>query len=106
MSIMENIINQILEIDEKARQMIANAEKQKREILDKAHDSEVTVKEEWMERAKSRIESVEEVKRAESEEQILEINRQKQEKINKLDKAYNDNHIKWEKEILKNIIGQ
>lgn len=102
---MESIINQIIEIDEKARQMIADAEKKSKEILDKAHDNEVTVKEEWLERAKSRALKVEEYYRLESEEKIIEINKRKQEKIDKLDKIYNDNHTQWEDEIFKNIIG-
>lgn len=102
---MENIINQILKIDEKARQMIADAQKQKQNILDKANDSKGAVKEELMERAKSRLGKVEASEQAHSDEKILEINRIKQEKINKLDKIYNDNHIKWEKEIFNNIIG-
>lgn len=103
---MENIINQILEIDEKARKMLADAQKQKQNILDKAHISEAGVKKEWQEKARMRLLSVEETQRADSDEKMLEIDREKQKSIDKLDKTYNENHIKWEKEIITNIIGQ
>ena len=102
---MENIINHILEIDEKARKMIVDAQKQKQEILDKAHSSEAVVKKEWLDKAKIRLSNVEESKRAESDEKIFEIEAKKQKRIEKLDKTYNENHMKWEKEIIENIIG-
>lgn len=103
---MKNIINQILEIDEKARQMFIDAQKQKQDILEKAHNSEAIVKQECMDKTKIRLSNVEETQHADSEEKICEIDSRKQKRIDKLDKTYNENHIQWEKEIIANIIGR
>ncbi len=102
---MENVINQILDIDEKARAMIAEAEEKKQEILKQAHESEGQIKDEFIEKAKAKAVKVEEAQKIESDEKIAEIEQMKQEKIQLLDKTYNDNQEQWKNEIIKNVIG-
>lgn len=102
---MENVINRILEIDEKARMMIAEAEKKKQNILNEAHENEQQVKDNFVNKSQEKISKVDEVHKLESNEQIAGIENEKRLKIEKLDKLYADKHAEWEAQILKSIVG-
>ena len=101
---MANIINKILEIDENARHRIEDAYKKKSEILCDAEQQEEDIKNDILKRVAGRVEKVEEFEKSNADEKLEKLRNHTNQDISFLDKTYNDNHEKWEKEILNNII--
>lgn len=101
---MENLINRILEIDENAKKKLEDAYKQKSQIICEAEKQEEKIKEDVFKRVNGRVEKVEEFEKSNADEKLAELEKKTAEEIAALDKAFDENHEKWENDIYRNII--
>jgi len=101
---MENIINQILEIDLRARQKLEDAYKQKSCILLQAEQDEEKIKNDIIERANNRLCKVEQCEKEDTDAKIEQIKIKTSESIKAIDDIFQTNHIQWENDIYNSII--
>ncbi|MCX7658790.1 MAG: hypothetical protein N2Z57_08950 [Oscillospiraceae bacterium] len=103
---MDNIINKIIEIDDEACRRVEDAEEKKKQIISQAKIEAAGIKEEHKKRADEKLIKVEECEKSVADEKIAKIENEKQEKIKALQKIFDDNHLAWEQEIFKRIVGE
>lgn len=101
---MENIINEILEIDQKAREKLEKAQEQKKTILREAEKAEENIKCDILVRANNRVDKVEEFEKAHCDEKIEAVKKSTDETIALLNKTFDESHNDWENLIYNNII--
>lgn len=102
---MDDIITQILDIDKKARDKLARAYEEKKQIIIDAEEEREKIKTELLERADHRLELVEAEEKKNADERLCELEKQTKEKIESLDKSFKDNREQWEKDIFNKIIA-
>ena len=102
---MDNVVNEILEIDRKAREKIEEAYKQKDCILLETGEEEQKIKDEYIRRADNRVCKVEMYEMENANKKIEVIQQKKEATIAALKEQYEVNHSKWENDIFNNIIG-
>lgn len=101
---MGNVIKDILEIDEKARQMITDAERKKDRIIREAQDSESAIKNEVITKANNRIEKIEEIEKSNCDKKLSELNKIRDDKVSALNSIYENEHKNWEDSIFNSIV--
>ena len=102
---MDKVINEILEIDRRARERIAEAYQKKDGFLRETGEEEQKIKDEYIRRADNRVCKVEMYEMKNSEKKIDVIQQKKEATIAALKEQYEVNHSKWENDIFNNIIG-
>lgn len=103
---MENVIAGILEIENKAKERLEEAEKMKNKIIADAkaeRENMLKIKIKEAEEKLGRMDS-EEKKRA--EERLEEIEQSRKSEISRLDKVFNEKRSIWEDEIFAAIINR
>jgi len=102
---MGNVIEQIIEIDQNARQKLQDAMEQKSCILLQAHEDEEKIRDDFNERANKRLAIISETEKANADEKIEVIKTHTSEIIKNLNDTFEENHEKWESEIFNNIVN-
>lgn len=103
---MENIINQILEIDKRAKERLEEAREQSRSILENAAKEREQVHENYLGRISRRLTIVEETEKKHALELMAQIDARRKCVVDGLDAAYAQDHGAWEQEILARLIGR
>ena len=103
--IMISIINQIIELDKRAEEKIAEAHEISIRLLAEAKEEEIKIEERTKERIARRISKTEKMEKEYLDEQIAIIEQKKQRDIDLLSEKFNASKSKWEREIIDNIIG-
>ena len=103
--IMISIINQIIELDKRAEEKIAQAHEISIRLLAEAKEEETNIEKRTKERIARRISKTEKMEKEYLEEQIAIIEKNKQKDIELLSEKFNASKSNWEQEIIDNIIG-
>lgn len=103
---MEDMIAKIIDMDKKARDLTDEAQRSKisyeQEILKKKEK----IKNDYLSRAKERIEINKQTAQKKADEQLAEIEKKNNSIIEKLDISYKENGDKWVDEIVKRVVGE
>ncbi len=102
---MNEIINSILEIDQSAKDRIAEAENQKKKIIDDAVAEKNNLIEGKIKEADEKLKKMADDERRKADEKFAEIEKKRRNDIGRLDDIYNNNHAKWEDKIFNAVIG-
>lgn len=103
--VVEEIIKKIIETDERAAEIVADAELSYKQ-LGEAMDKEIgQLKRDIALRAQQRCESVREYEDAEAQRKITEINQRTKEAMQRLEDKLNENKEKWIEDIFNTVVG-
>ncbi len=102
---LENVINNLIEIDKKARKIINEAEVKSKEIIDSIGLSKKEFEVKYDDKAESRLKKVREEEAKKLKNSCLEIKDRYEVLYRKLEKAYFENHEKIESEIFNRVIN-
>ena len=100
-----NIITSILEIDQKAKDKITQAEQMKNKIIADAKAEEERIINSKVHDADEKLRLIEEEEKKKSQAHLIEIEKKKSEEIEKLNSVYEERHEDWEENIFKAIIN-
>ena len=103
---MDELIMKIIEIDDKAREVISDAKKAnvglEASIREKTKELEADIER----RAHERKEAIRNIEESDTEERIAAVNKELDEKIASLDDKYKSNREAWIGSIVENITGR
>lgn len=103
---MEDMISKIIEMDKKARDITAEAQKSK---IDYEHQIILTkekIKNDYLERAVERIKINQQTAQKKADEQLESIRSKHAAIIKNLDKTYSENGEKWVDAIVARVVGE
>lgn len=103
---MENIINRIISIDENAKERLSEAEERRKSILASAEQEKQGIIRKNLGKAQTTLIRMDDFEKHSSEDRIAAINKAAEEKIARLNRLYEDNHLIWEDEIVGRITAQ
>ncbi|MDR1537913.1 MAG: hypothetical protein LBU32_07940 [Clostridiales bacterium] len=103
---MENVIQELLQIELEANELVNAVVDEKRHLKERIAKMAESVKSEINQRTLETITKMYEAEHIESSQKISEINRKSQAWMSSLEKSYQQNRAKWEDDIVKKIIGQ
>lgn len=98
-------IQTIIEMDKKAREKVAEAQRQAVEINADAEEQKKKLLSKYRENSESRLEAAEKEFRRDAEEKINLINAQRDKKIAEFDKTLEENRDSLKDSIFENITG-
>ncbi len=101
-----DIISAILDIDNKARLMMKDAERECAEIMQKAAQTEETVRTDIEAEVERKLSAYESAEKAEAEKRLESVEKEKQAELQKLDSAYERSREQWEEKIFNAVIDQ
>ena len=101
---LEDMIAKIVEMDKKARDMTAEAQKDKLDFENKVIEKKESIKSEYLERAKKRIAINQESAQKRSDAELKLVEERNNEIIARLDSAYDQNCDKWVDEIVARVV--
>ncbi len=102
---MEDMLSKIVEMDEKARKLTEEADREKatsEQDIAKARDA---VYNHYIENARKRIEKNEATERRAADDRLKRSKQKQKEAFEKLEKTFSDNCDKWVDEIVSQVIG-
>ncbi len=103
---MDNIITHILEIDQRAKDKLEDAHQQKENIINSAKAEEERIQSDMQKKVDERLSKVEECEKADSDEKIAELEKEKDLKIKQLDDIFNENRETWVENIVSAVLEQ
>lgn len=103
---MTNVINQILEIDKQAKELLEQANQQCHTIKAKANEESELIQCNYMNRVSHRVEIIEQTEQKLADEKMASIEVKRQSVFQALDMAYTRDHEKWEQEIYARVLGR
>lgn len=98
-----DVITQILSIDQNAREKLARAYEEKKQIILEAETEKSKIQTELLERAEHRLELINNTEKKNSDEILEALEKKTSQRIEKLDAAFKQNHSQWEKEFFDKI---
>ncbi len=101
---MDEIIDKIIEIEERANEIVSDAEKAKEGFLDQIEKESEKLRLDIEQRAKKKNEMLRNYEDGEAEKKIAEINSKNKEAMAMLDAKYEENKDKWIEDIVNNVI--
>lgn len=101
-----DIISAILDIDNKARLMMKDAEHECAEIMQKAAQTEETVKTDIEAEVERKLSEYESAEKTGAQERLESVEKEKQAELQKLDRAFEQNRERWEETIFNAVIDQ
>lgn len=102
---MQDMIAKIVEMDEKAREMTAQAQREKAMSEQDIAQAKEKIYNDFIERARRRIKINEETERKAAEENWKKTEAQHQQTLARLEKVRTENSEKWADEIVKRVLG-
>lgn len=100
-----DVISAILDIENTAKEMMENAQKQREEILAQARENEQSIKDDISAEVGRALDRFEAEQKQEAEQEMQNISAQTQAAADRLDGVYDKDHTKWEMQIFNSIIG-
>lgn len=101
---MNNIINRIIEIDKKAKDLISYADKQNEELIESVEKEKKELISNMAKESKEKLETVRKTENEYADSKIQKLIEEKLEAIDKLNQAYEENHQEWEDKIFKRML--
>ena len=102
---MDNIITNILEIEQNAKNLLAEAEQKRNQIIADAKAEEENIINAKIKEANDKIEKINFEEKQKADKKLTEIEQSRISEISRLDTIYNEQHSKWEDEIFNSIIN-
>lgn len=102
---MDNIITNILEIEQNAKNRLAEAEQKRNQIIADAKAEEENIINAKIKEANDKIEKINFEEKQKADKKLTEIEQSRISEISRLDTIYNEQHSKWEDEIFNSIIN-
>ncbi len=102
---MEDMLSKIVEMDEKARKLTEEADREKatsEQDIAKARDA---VYNKYIENARKRIEKNEVTERMAADDRLKKSKQKQKEALDRLEKTFSDNCDKWVDEIVSQVTG-
>lgn len=103
---MEDMIQKIVEMDKKARDITAEAQKSKIDYEHEIIRTKEKIKNDFLERAQKRVEINSRVARQKADDEIKVIRSRYSDLTEKLDNNYSENGDKWVDEIVSRVVGE
>lgn len=103
---MEDMISKIVEMDKKARDLTAEAQKSKIDYEQQIIRTKEKIKNEYIERAVERVKINQQTAQKKADEELKLIQAKNAAIIKNLDKTYSENGDKWVDEIVSRVIGE
>ena len=102
---MDNIITNILEIEQNAKNRLAEAEQKRNQIIADAKAEEENIINAKIKEANDKIEKINFEEKQKADKKLTEIEQSRISEISRLDTIYNEQHSKWADEIFNSIIN-
>lgn len=102
---MQDMIAKIVEMDEKARELTAQAQREKAMSEQDITKAKEKIYNDFIERARRRIKLNEETERKSAEENWKQVEAKHQETLLQLEQARVENSGKWADEIVRRVLG-
>lgn len=102
---MENIINQIIKIEDKAQKIMSEAEKLEKSLDSDINDKINNIRSDIETRVTNKYETIKKTEAMYADRKIEEIKKQYESASLRLDKSYEQNKDKWIEEIYNSVIG-
>lgn len=102
---MQDMIAKIVEMDEKAREMTAEAQREKAMSEQDIAQAKEKIYNDFIERARRRIKINEETERKAAEENWKKVEAQHKQTLARLEKERTENSDKWADEIVRRVLG-
>ncbi len=103
---MEDMISKIIEMDKKARDLTDQAQKSKVDFEKNIIEKKEQIKNDYLNRAKERIEINKHTAQKQADEQLKKIEEKNSAVIQKLDSSYKENGNKWVDQIVARVVGE
>lgn len=101
---MENIISEILEIDEKAREKLAEADSERNKIIADARAEEARMLEESLKSAEARVAEIEKEEAEKTKLRLIELDAERDAEIKRLDRIFEERKEEWEEKIFQLLL--
>lgn len=101
---MEELIAQIINIEEQAQQIVAEAREEKQNLESDINKAAIKMQRDIEERVRRRCDKIKEFEDNQADDKIAAINSEVQKKINHLDEQFQKNADKWAEDIVNKII--
>lgn len=102
---MQNLLKQIIEMDQKAREITESAQQEKADSVKEIAQRKEEIRSSYLEKARARIAENEPLERAAAEKEWQEKNSKNEILLKKINDLYAANGDGWVKEITERIIG-
>ena len=97
---MEDLIMKIIDIEDRAQEVIKDAKKADRELEERIKDESRKMRDDITRRMEAKNVTLKQIEEVEA----IRVNMERH--LSELEKKYNDNKDKWVNEIVQNIIGR
>lgn len=102
---MEDLIMKIIDIENKAQELIADAKKADKELSERIDNDTHKLQDDIERKMKAKNASLRKFEEEDAQKQIKEISESTDKNLSRLEEKYNANKEKWINEIVENIIG-
>jgi Sec-independent protein translocase protein TatA len=103
---MQELIQKIIEVDREAQSITDKVKSAQKEIDKSIFDQRQKMRDDYIKRAKNRIDKIDEQEKKSADEVILATKDKFNDIIEKLDAEYANNHNRWAEEIFHNVTGR
>ena len=103
---MQDVIAKIIDMDKKARDLTDEAQRSKISYENEILKKKEKIKNDYLDRAKERIEINKQTAQKKADTQLKEIEEKNDSVIRKLNSSYSENGDKWVDEIVKRVVGE
>lgn len=103
---MEDMISKIVEMDKKARDITAEAQKSKIDYEHQIIQTKEKIKNDYLERAVQRVEINRQTAQKKADNELKVIQAKHAAIIENLDKTYSENSDRWVDEIVSRVVGE
>src|SRR5574344_2796337 len=103
---MEDMISKIVDMDKKARDITAEAQKSKIDYEHQIIQTKEKIKNDYLTRAVERVKINEQTAQKKADEELALLKSTNAKIIQILDKTYSDNYDKWIGEIVNRVVGE
>lgn len=104
-TVMDNIIDSILDIDSGATSRLKEAEDKKNRIIADARAEEEKIIGSCVEEAEKRLKALEDRERSDADKRVAEVRKNRDGEIAKLDGIYEKKHSEWESKLFSAVIN-
>ena len=101
---MEDLIMKIIDIEDRAQEVIKDAKKADRELEERIKDESRKMRDDITRRMEAKNVTLKQIEDADKKVEAIRVNMERH--LSELEKKYNDNKDKWVNEIVQNIIGR
>ncbi len=103
---MINVVKSIIDIDKQANERLEKAVNEKEEIIEKAKEETKKIREKLEQDAINRIKKTEAMHNKMIDEEMMQLNAQKEKVIKEMDDYYAKHHMEIEESIYRRIVGE